>query len=82
MVITLLGENLYGQDPSRAELQEWAQAYNLNHPVVSDTGFGVTFSYVEGYQVGLPSFSLLRDGAQVVKNDDWVYESDVLANLP
>jgi len=82
MVITLIGENMYGQAPSRSELQEWAQAGGLQHPVTSDTGFNVTFSYVEGGYVGLPSFSLLREGAQVVINDGWVDESDVVANLP
>ena len=82
MVITLLGENMQSQAPSRAELQEWAQTHTLNHPVLSDTGFGVAFSYVVGNEIGLPSFSLLRFGAQVVVNDGWVDEGDVIANLP
>jgi len=80
--MTLLGENMSGQTPSRPELQEWAQGYQLRHPVLADSGFGVTFSYVDGGQVGLPSFSLLRQGVQVVINDDWVDEGDVIANLP
>jgi hypothetical protein len=82
MVITLLGENNYAQAPSRAELQEWAQAFGLQHPVTSDVGFGVTFSYVDGYYVGLPSLSLLREGAEVVINDGSVFPTDVIENLP
>jgi peroxiredoxin len=73
---------MQAQQPSRAEHQEWAQVYNLNHPVLSDENFNVAFSYVVGNSIALPSFSLLRSGAQVVKADSWVDESDIIANLP
>jgi len=82
MVITLLGENMAGQTPSQGQLQEWAGSFNLNHPVVADDGMSVLFSYVEGNSVGLPSFSVLDEGAVVLVNDTRVSVNDVIAHLP
>jgi len=82
MVITLLGENDNYETPTRAELEEWADEFGLSHPVVADDGMQVVFSYVEGGQVGLPSFNLLGEGMEVIKADDSVDEGDVQANLP
>ena len=82
MVITLLGENMSGQSPSQAEVEEWADMYDLNHPVLGDDGFAVTYSYVEGNSVGLPSFSLIGPGMEIIRANDWVTESDAVNNLP
>jgi len=50
--------------------------------VVSDAGLGVTFRYVDGNFVGLPSMSLLGVGAEVLIRDSWVGDSEIAANLP
>ena len=81
-MITLLGENNSGQTPSQGELQQWASQFGINHPVVADTGFGVTFRFVQGYSVGLPSMSLIEAGGEVLYANTWIGESQVQQNLP
>ena len=77
MVITLLGENMFGDPPSQGDLRDWAETHGLSHPVVADPGWGVTIRYIDGYSIGLPSLSLLGGGAEVVIRDGYVDESTV-----
>ena len=81
MVITLLGENIYGQSPSQSDLRAWAEAYGLNHPVVADPGFGVTARYVDGGSIYLPSTTLLGGGAEVLVRDSALSDRDVEAAI-
>lgn len=82
IVITLLGENLAGSAPSQSELEDWADQFGLNHPVVADPGYGVTTRFVDGGNIGLPSMSLLLDGAEVRYRDTSITEDQVRVNLP
>jgi len=70
------------QTPSQSEVEEWADMYSLDHPVVADDGFGVTYSFVTGNSVGLPSFSLIGDGMEIIVANSRVDEGDVTSNLP
>jgi peroxiredoxin len=82
IVITLLGEDLSGRTPGQAELQEWADAFGLTHPVVADGGWGVTSRYLRSSSFSIPTMSLLGAGAEVVARDTWVSETTIRANLP
>jgi hypothetical protein len=81
-VITLIGENGSSQSPSVADLQTWANTYGLNHPVVADAGWGVTFDYAVGYSISLPSMHLLGPGMEVLAVSTWITEQDVIDALP
>jgi peroxiredoxin len=82
IVITLLGENSAGQSPSRGDLQTWADAFGIDHPVVADPGFGVGARFVTGGSLYLPSTSLLGDGAVVIKRDSYISTNDITGALP
>ena len=81
-MITLLGENTGGSTPSQSDLEDWADTHGLSHPVVADTNFGVAGAFVEGNSIGLPSFSMLGPGAEVIYADSFFGESEVENNLP
>ena len=81
-MITLLGETMSGGTPTQGDLADWANNFGINHPVVADTGFNVTFRFVQGYSVGLPSMSLIEAGGEVLYANTWLGESQVQANLP
>ena len=74
VVITLLGENGSSQAPTQADLQEWADAYGLTHPVVADPGYGVTTRFVLGSSIALPTMHLLGPNAEVLITDSYVDE--------
>lgn len=82
LVITLLAENRSGQTPSIAQLNEWADAYGIDHPVVADPGFGVAIRFIDGNTIVLPSTSLLGPGATVIKRDRVISVADIEAALP
>ena len=50
--------------------------------MVADPGFDVTFRFVSGYSVSLPSTDLIAAGGEVLYADAWIGESQVQANLP
>jgi peroxiredoxin len=75
MVFTLLGENLYGTTPSREDLQAWAQAFGISHPVTADGGWQVTTRFIDGNQIGLPTMHVLDRGMVVSIRDGWVSEA-------
>jgi hypothetical protein len=60
----------------------WVDEYGLTHPVVADSGFGVTTRFVDGSSIGLPSLSLLGPGAEVLIRNSWVSASDIESALP
>lgn len=82
IVITLLGENTFGQTPSQGDLQDWASSFGIDHPVVADPGFGVASRFVSGGSLYLPSTSLLGEGVEVIKRDAFVSTNDIVNALP
>jgi len=82
IVITLLGEDMWGNAPTQQTLQGWATEFGLDHPVVADVNMSVTWDFVPGNSVGLPSMHLLGDGAEVLMVDTYVSEGMVQNNLP
>jgi len=82
IVITLLGEDSFGQTPDQGDLQEWANSFGIDHPVVADPGFSVGARFVSGSALYLPSTSLLGPGAVVLERDSPVSTNDILSALP
>ncbi|MEN0065986.1 MAG: redoxin domain-containing protein [Myxococcota bacterium] len=64
MVITLLGEDASSQTPSLDVLQDWADEFELTHPVLQDTSFSATAIFT-GPNGALPANHLLARGAVV-----------------
>ena len=81
-MITLLAEDNSGNTTDLSDLEEWANTYGLNHPVVSDANYGVTTRFIDGGTIGLPSMTLLSEGAVVRIRDAWVGEPEIQAYLP
>lgn len=82
MVITLLGEDAGGRTPDTADLQDWADSFGIDHPVLADPGFGVGARFVNGSSLYLPSTSLLGAGATVLARDAYLSTGDILDALP
>jgi hypothetical protein len=80
--MTLIGENDFDQTPSVDELMGWAEEYGITHPVVADPDMGITWSFVTGSSIGLPSMHIVRAGGEISAVDIWADEGDVTANLP
>ena len=88
-MITLIGENDYGNPPSQSDLQTWANDYGITHPVVADADFngdGYSFDITAGYlfanpnfngSFGLPNMQLLSSGMRVETTNDWLQMSDI-----
>jgi len=77
MVITLLGENSAYELPDQSDLREWAEAYNIDHPVVADPGFGTAGRFIDGYYIYLPSTTLLGSDAEVLLRDSAISSSSL-----
>ncbi len=69
------------------DLQEWADTYNLSHPVLQDTS-GVAWQYVQtgmppgGGSYGLPNYQMLSPGMVVEVTNGYVGPSDIESHLP
>ena len=81
-MITLIGENNSGGTPSQGQLQQWANAFGSNHPVVADPGWQVTGRFLRSNTIALPTMHLIGPGSEVLARDTRVSESTVAANLP
>jgi len=79
VVMTLLGENEYGETPSLSDLQRWADEFGLNHPVLADPSYGVSARWAGVY---IPTMHLVGPGAEVLMADTYVDETTIEANLP
>lgn len=79
--ITLLGENENSQTPEVADLQAWADAHGVTHPIVADPGFAITSRFVDGGQIGLPTMHLVGVGAEVLERDTRLGTGDIEAQL-
>jgi peroxiredoxin len=82
MVITLLGEDYGGRTPDQGDLQDWANSFGIDHPVVADPGFSVASRFVTGGTLYLPSTSLLGEGAVVLLRDRALSTNDIVSALP
>lgn len=82
LVVTLLGENQFGQPPSTQDLNVWANAFGIEHPVVADPNWQVTVRFVNGSTIGLPTMHLIGPGAEVLARDTYVTENMVISALP
>ena len=65
MVITLLGEDINHQSPSLEDLQAWSAGFGATHPVLQDTSFSVTQTYV--IDNTLPSTHIIGRGGVVLE---------------
>ena len=80
VVFQLLAENNSGSTPTESELAQWADSAGQTHPVVADAGWSVSNRFELDY--GIPTFSLLAPGMEVVAVDDWGAESMIPDVLP
>ena len=81
VVISLLAENNSGSTPSQSDLEDWADNYGSNHPLVADDGWSTTYAYASGSSIYLPTTHLIGPGAEVIAVDStmqgWSYENAV-----
>jgi len=82
MVISLMGENDFGADPTQSDLANWADSYGSTHPVLADPGFNITARFLNSNSIALPTGHLLTTGAEVVIRDGWPSNSDINNALP
>ncbi|MCB9687632.1 MAG: TlpA family protein disulfide reductase [Alphaproteobacteria bacterium] len=82
LVITLLGENEFGGVPTQRNLQQWADAFGIDHPVVADRNWQVTSRYLRSASFSIPTMHLIGVGAEVLARDTWVGEAQIRNNLP
>ena len=82
LVITLLGENHFGGDSTQQNLQTWADAAGITHPVVADDGWGVTARFLNSGSLVIPTMHLIGPGGEVLARDTWVTEFQVANSLP
>ena len=82
MILSLMGENDSGSAPSIEDLESWVNSYGMDHPVVSDSGFGVTVRYIAGTSIELPSMHLIGPGAEVLGTEEYYTRSQIESLLP
>jgi hypothetical protein len=82
--MTLISENDASTDPSLEDLQDWANTYNLTHPVLADPGYAEILPYLYADPnfngtIGLPNMQLLAPGMVVDKVNIRIERSDIEA---
>jgi hypothetical protein len=82
--MTLISENNAGETPSLEDLQEWANDYNITHPVLADSGYAEILKYLWADpaftgSIGLPTKQLLAPGMVVDMVNEQVQRTDVEA---
>jgi hypothetical protein len=80
MVIQALGENDSSVTPTQEELQGWADQYGQTIPVVADAGWELENRFRA--DSGIPSFTLIAPGGEVIAADDWGAEGLIDSVLP
>ena len=80
MVIQALGENDAGATPTQEDLADWAQQYGQTIPVIADAGWELENRFRQDN--GIPSFSLIAPGGEVIATDDWGAEGMIDSVLP
>jgi len=81
MILTLLGEDMFGRAPDQDTLQGWASAFDIHHPVVQDDGWGVTGRYVPA-SFGIPTMHLIGPGGEIISTNSYFSESQIVNALP
>ncbi len=80
IVIQALAENDAGGAPTAEELGQWSDQYNMTLPVLSDGGWVLSNRFEQDY--GIPTFTLLGPGMEVVAVDDFGAEGMIPDYLP
>ena len=80
MVLQVLGENNSGSAPSQEDLEGWADSGGQTFPVLSDPGWSLANRFEVDY--GIPTFSLIGPGMEVIAVDDWNSEGMIPDYLP
>ena len=80
--MTLIAQNDDRGDPTLEDLQEWANSYNLTHPVLADPGYAEILKYLRADpnfsgSIGLPTMQLLSPGMIVEQIDAPIGRSDI-----
>jgi hypothetical protein len=79
-VFSLIIENSASAAPSVGDLDSWASAHGLTHPILADPGGAFSWNYIStesGGSFGLPSLQLIGPGMEVLA----VNESDISISL-
>jgi peroxiredoxin len=79
IVLTLLGEDTFGDTPDQSDLESWANSYGLEHPVLADANWAVSNRWPGAY---IPTMHLLGAGATVIAGNTYVSETQIQLNLP
>lgn len=74
----MFGEDDDGGTPTVEGLQEWADTYGSQHPLVIDPGYGDAW-FLNG---GLPSMATLATGAVIVSSGNSYDTSEIEGLLP
>lgn len=80
MVIQALGENDSSVTPTQEDLQGWASEYGQTIPVVADAGWELENRFRQ--DSGIPSFTLIAPGGEVIITDDFAAEGMIDSVLP
>jgi hypothetical protein len=87
IIMSLIAENNSGGAPSVGDLEYWADRYGLTFPVLSDGGFGVSWSYImheSDGTINMPNMQLIGPGMEVLAVNEFagISASLIEANLP
>ena len=75
-VITMMSENESGDTPTATDLQDWASANGITHPVVADPNRQILFDFQAAAEdaedgISIPNLQLLTPGMVVaLSNND------------
>lgn len=77
----MIGEDMEGAAPTTEQLKnDWADAYGITAPVLSDGAWGVGGAYMSG---SLPSQTLLGPGMKIIIKDGYPISDEAIdAVLP
>lgn len=79
-MINALAQNNAGSTPTEEDLAGWADQYNLTIPVLADENWELESRFAQDN--GIPSWTLLGPGAEVLAHDDWASEGMIPDALP
>jgi hypothetical protein len=85
--MSLIAENNSSATPSVDDLEYWADNFGLTFPVLSDGGFGVSWTYMMHESDGtiyMPNMQLIGPGMEVLAVNEvaGISASLIEANLP
>ena len=80
MVINALAQNNSSATPTQEDLMGWAEGHGLDIPVLADENWELESRFAQ--DSGIPSWTLLGPGAEVLATDDWGAEGMIPDALP